>query len=194
MSSFETGAWVVKAAWTSAGRDRCRGEGAPTAEQRTRITRLLSMFGPLVFEPWMDRVLDVGACARVDESGRIHREPPHGLLTDARGGFLGIDLAPPPLTDDEDARFAEVVTLAGTALAAAGYAGPFAIDAFVYRDRDGARRFHPLCEINARYTFGWVARALSGRFGTLRLGFSSPPADATVLIAPADDGVTAWIA
>ena len=37
------------------------------------------------------------------------------------------------------------------------------------------RRFHPLCEINARHTFGHVAHALARRFGATRLGFGAPP-------------------
>jgi hypothetical protein len=188
------GAWIAKAAWTSAGRDRCRGDGPPTTEQRTRLTRLVAAFGPLVVEPWLDRILDVGACARVDADGRITAEPPHGLVTDARGGFLGIDLAPPALLAHEHARLAEVVELVGRALTTRGYAGPYAIDAFAYRDDDGARRFHPLCEINARYTFGWVAHALRRRCGTTRLGFAPAPSGAVPLIAPGADGVTAWIA
>ena len=67
-------------------------------------------------------------------------------------------------------------------------AGPFAIDGFVYWD--GARRLRPLVEINARHTFGHVARAL----GCGRLGFTPAPAGATVLVAPIDgDPTTAWI-
>ncbi|HEY6177644.1 MAG TPA: hypothetical protein VIX73_24470, partial [Kofleriaceae bacterium] len=73
------------------------------------------------------------------------------------------------------------------------YRGPFAIDAFVYRD-GGAARLHPLCELNARYSFGWIARGLARRLGIQQLGFDAPPAGATVLIAPGDDGVTAWCA
>jgi hypothetical protein len=74
------------------------------------------------------------------------------------------------------------------ALARAGHAGPFGIDGFVYRE--GARRvLRPFCEINARHTFGHVARAL----GCPVLGFGEPPAGARVLIAPAaDDPFTAW--
>ena len=36
------GPWVCKAPWTTAGRDRCHGEGPPTTEQRTRLERLLA--------------------------------------------------------------------------------------------------------------------------------------------------------
>ena len=46
----------------------------------------------------------------------------------------------------------------GEALLATGYRGPFGIDAWRYRDSDGRLRFHPLGEINARLTFGFVGR------------------------------------
>jgi hypothetical protein len=112
------------------------------------------------------------------------------VLADARGGFLGIDRSPPPLSPAEHARLAEVAAAVSAALVRAGYAGPFGIDAFVHA-QDGERRLHPLCEINARHTFGHVARAL----GATRLGFGpEAPPGATVLIAPAaDDPTTAWI-
>lgn len=188
------GRWVTKAPWTSAGRDRCHGEGAPTGEQRTRIGRLLAKFGALVLEPWMDRLVDVGACATVHADGDVTAWPPHGLVTDARGTFLGITLAPPALHADEAAALTAVVELVGRRLAAHGYRGPVAVDAFAYVGPSGARAFHPLCEINARHSFGWIAHALHARLGTTRLGFGAAPEGATILIAPAGDGVTAWVA
>lgn len=187
------GRWVCKAPWTSAGRDRAHGDGPPGPEQRTHLARLLARAGALVFEPWMARVLDVGVCAEVLADGSVVAQPAHGLITDARGTFLGIDLAPPELLATEHALLAELVTLAGTTIAALGHRGPFAIDAFAY-EVGGERRFHPLCEINARYSFGWIARALGDRLGITRLGFGTPPPGAIALIAPAGDGLTAWVA
>lgn len=187
------GAWVVKAPWTAAGRDRCHGSGAPSPEQRTRIGRLLETFGALVLEPWCERIVDAGVCATVGIDGLVTAHPPHGLLVDRRGGFVGIDLEPPALTPGERDGLALAVAAAGNLLADHGYVGPFAIDAFAYRD--GARKFQPLCEINARFSFGWIARALAQRRGTTKLGFTADaPAGATTLIAPDADGVTAWIA
>jgi hypothetical protein len=187
------GPWVCKAPWTAAGRDRCRGAGPPTAAQRARLERLLARSGALVLEPWCERIVDAGACARVGADGAVVAHPPHTLIADARGGFLGIDLAPPALEAEERARLAELVAAAGAALARLGYAGPFAVDAFAYRDGE-RRRFRPLCEINARLSFGWIARALAARLGTRRLGFGPAPPGARVLIDPAGDGITAWCA
>lgn len=185
--------WVVKARWTSAGRDRCHGSGKLLSDQRTRIERLLAQSGALVFEPWVERVLDVGLCGRVDGT-TVELEAPHGLATDTFGTFAGIDLSPPALEPAELARLDRAARYAADHLRSLPYTGPFSIDAFVYRDANGNRRFHPLCEINARHTFGTVARAFHRRTGATRLGFAAPPPSATVLIAPGDDRVTAWIA
>lgn len=187
LRSLQSGPWIAKAAWTAAGRDRVRGEGAPTDEQLTRLSRLLASCGALVVEPYCDRLFDFGVCARVDDSG-VQAQPPHSLLVDPRGGFVGIDLAEPPLERAERELVERAVEAAGKAIAQTGYHGPFAIDGFAYRDGD-QRRVHPLCEINARYSFGWIARAYGKR-----LGFSPAPPSATTLITPAGDGVTAWIA
>jgi hypothetical protein len=132
-------------------------------------------------------------CAQLARDGRVTAERPHTLLSDARGGFIGIDLAEPALREDDRELLASTVAAAGSALHCLGYAGPFTVDAFVYRD-DGTLLLHPLCELNARHTFGHVARGLRARLGTRVLGFGTPPAGARVLVAPSDDDpVTAWV-
>jgi hypothetical protein len=62
----------------------------------------------------------------------------------------------------------------------------------VYRV-NGERQLH-VCEINARYTFGWVARAYQRRTGCTRLGFGPPQGNATTLIEGRDDNIVAWTA
>lgn len=180
-----TGKWVCKAPWTAAGRDRAYGEGPPLGDNRVYVTRLLERFGALCYEPWCERVFDVGVCAQLDGDGRVRKHAPHTLLSDARGGFVGIELAGPPLTEEESSRLDRVVDEAGAELARAGYAGPFSIDSFVYGPD---RKLHAPCEINARYTFGHVTHALADRYGATRLGFGEPPVGATVLVEGA-----AWI-
>lgn len=187
--------WVCKAPWTAAGRDRAFGEGAGIgAEQRVYIGRLLERFGAVLFEPWLDRVLDIGVCAELDRAGRLTGEAPHTLLSDPRGAFVGIDLAPPPLPAADRDLLARTLDASGRALHALGYAGPLTLDAFVYRAGE-AQRLHPLCELNARHTFGHVARALARRYGTRTLGFGVAPPGARVLVGPGDgDPTTAWAA
>jgi len=184
--------WVAKAVWSAAGRDRARGNGTPTTELRTRLSRLIAASEAVVVEPWCERIVDVGVCATVDAAGTVTAEAPHGVIVDARGGFLGIDLATPALEPTEREQLASQVTRAGELLKSAGYAGPFAVDAFVHGTPAG-RALH-VCEINARYTFGWIARAYSRRVGATRLGFGSPPSGSKTLIEDREDHVTAWIA
>jgi hypothetical protein len=188
------GPWICKARWTAAGRDRARGAGALTGELRTRVTRMLARFGPLVFEPWLDRVVDLGVCGELT-AGEVRLLEPHRILTDPRGGFLGIELAPGLDRELADSLCAVARAAAGRLAAQTGYRGRFAIDAFVYRSPEhSAPRLHPLCEINARHSFGWIAHALARRLGARRLGFEARPPGATVLIAPGPDRVTAWCA
>jgi hypothetical protein len=194
VAGFANRPWICKARWTAAGRDRARGAGCTVGgELRTRIGRMLERLGPLVFEPWLDRVADLGVCGEVTPGGAIVLAEPHRLITDPRGGFLGIELAPALEPAIIDPLQATAHAAAARLAAQTGYRGPFAIDAFVYRD-GAAHHLHPLCEINARHTFGWIARGLARRLGIQRLGFGPPPHDATVLIMPGDDRVTAWCA
>jgi len=217
------GPWVAKALWTTAGRDRCRGEGAPTGEQRVYLGRMLDRAGPeghpdraLVVEPWRDRIVDVGTCACVTDDGSVRVEAPHTLLVDARGGFAGIDVSPPPLEPHEHEAIIAAVHASGQALAQGGYRGPFAVDSFVYADATGRRCVRAIVEINARHTFGHVARALVARGAGARLaggarrdrdtnvtprrlGFTplddAGRARARVLVEPTpDDATTAWLA
>ena len=56
-----------------------------------------------------------------------------------------------------DARLEEAAARAGEALAAAGYFGPFGIDAYEHRVPGGRERvLNPLSEINARFTMDWT--------------------------------------
>jgi hypothetical protein len=127
-----TGPWVCKAPWTAAGRDRAHGNGPPTGELAIYVRRLLDRFGALLYEPWCDRILDVGVCATIDDAGAVMAHAPHTLLSDPRGGFVGIDLGPPALTASERTELDRVVGEAGRALHEVEYAGPFSVDAFVY--------------------------------------------------------------
>lgn len=187
--------WVCKAPWTAAGRDRAHGHG-PTAEGETRVHlgRMLEKFGVVMFEPWMDRVLDLGVCVQLREDGSLYIDKPHTLLSDARGAFHGIDLLEPALTPDEHALLQRTITAAGARLRECGYAGAFTLDAFVYKTH-GMRKLHALCELNARHSFGHVARALSAKLAIRVLGFGPPPAGDNVHIlvaASPDDPFTAW--
>jgi hypothetical protein len=174
--------WIAKAVWTAAGRDRARGHGPPAGEVRARVRNLVARAGAVVVEPWLDRIRDLGVCSFVGSAAL----PPHTLLTDVRGGFVGIDAREPELPRHGRELLDSVVALANKHLERADYRGAFTIDAFVYPGPRGPA-LHAMCELNARYTFGHVARAL----GCQTLGFGVPPAGARVLVG---EPFTAWVA
>ena len=170
----EAGNWVLKAPLSAAGRSRYRhpaGESLAEPAVRRRIERLFEHHGPLLFEPWMERTDDFGCVAVVTPDG-LRLAGFHRLLVDGRGQFTGIELAPTfqgfdGLTGEERAAMEEALDATARALRQAGYSGPFGVDAWRYRGphlRDGGTLFHPLGEINARLTFGLVARVLLDRW------------------------------
>lgn len=186
------GGWVCKAPWTAAGRDRVWGHDLEdTALQRADT--LLRSCGALVFEPWLPRILDYGVLATVD-AATISQRAPHTLLCNAHGGFTGIDMRTPEMTVAERDQIIATVDTAGLALRALGYLGPFTIDGFFYQhQRD--RVLAPLCEINARLSFGWVALAWTTRLGgtALQIG-PAAPTTARVLLHPTQrDPFAVWV-
>lgn len=196
--------WVLKAPFSASGRLRVRRRGGDLDRGiEARITRLLTRFGALCFEPWMERVLDIGCLGLVADADTCHLFPPHRLETDHAGVFRGIAIADAGwLAPAHHQAVVHAARAAGRALGQAGYRGPFGIDAFVYRPADapGAQALQPLCEINARLSFGFIAHALSRRLGLSRLrlcvGTGAPPAAADVvplLLPGAHDDTAAWI-
>ncbi|HWN70390.1 MAG TPA: hypothetical protein VNM90_22270 [Haliangium sp.] len=199
--------WVLKAPFSASGRLRVRRRGRDLdADIATRIERLLTRFGALCFEPWMERLLDLGCLGMIEDADTWRILPPHRLETDHAGVFRGIAVDPDAswLAPDERDAVARAANGAARALARAGYRGPFGIDGFVYR-RAGERALQPMCEINARLSFGFVAHALAQRLGhaALRLcvgaAMPRPTTDQDTCIVPLlhpgpGDDVAAWAA
>jgi hypothetical protein len=192
--ALPTASWVAKAMLTSAGRDRAHGTGS---DERglAQVRTLLRDTGEVVLEPWLERILDFGQCGVVSRDRQVWVDRPHELHSSPHGGFRGIRATPPELSSGEEARAHAIALAVGAALADAGYAGPFTVDGFVYRDARGHRSLHPLCEINARLSFGVVAKALCARLGYphLRVG-PNVPAGALVLVHPSrQDPSALWL-
>jgi hypothetical protein len=162
--------WVVKAPLSAAGGGRHveRAPGPLSTVVRLRVGRLLARHGPLLFEPWMERVKDVG-CAVLLLPEDLWPVGYHRQIVDRDGRFRGIELTGKSqgitqgTLEESDRLLAATVVATGKALETAGYRGPFGIDAYFHQLPDGATVLHPLSEINARMTFGLVARALVDR-------------------------------
>lgn len=208
--------WVLKAPFSAAGRWRCRGRGLPAEGSASfRAARnLIERFGRAVCEPWLERSLDFGACAVVDEEG-YRLIGIHCQTVDGAGRFRGIALplcapAPAALTAAEIQRIESTVGRVAGRLRGLGYRGPLAVDGWRYRTAGGTEALHPLGEINARLSFGFVARGLverlapgavvrDAREARLRIARTIPDSCETgvsilPLLTPADEDPTAaWL-
>ena len=165
------GPWVVKARFSAAGRLRVIHRGGVI--QRERLARLLSLHGSLVFEPWAERLLDVGISALLGPCGGFRLVSFHRQVVDRDGRFRGLETEARfagivDLRPAERDRMLEAVEEVASALHARGYVGPFGIDAWRFRTSAGEEGFQPLGEINARMTFGLVARTLIDRLRVSR--------------------------
>ena len=207
------GGWILKAPFSAAGRLRVVSTGPEAGElELKRARNLFEAQGALVFEPWLERTADFGFCALV-LSERTILLGSHGLETSPQGRFLGlvfdspapaVGLAAPADRDELEA----AVTAAAEVAREEGYLGPLEIDCWSWRDENGADRFHPLGEINARISFGLVGRAiiekLSGSHGwlvkkpaRLNIGVGQAPSEdlpsAELLSPEPPDGCGAWL-
>jgi hypothetical protein len=109
--------------------------------------------GGLQVEPLVERILDCALHGMLSADGSFTLGRPTIQDVDEFGAWQGSraeeTLPERGLLEHEATRVAQ-------ALGAAGYFGPFGIDAFRWRSADGTEHFQPRCEINARYSMGWA--------------------------------------
>ncbi len=154
-----TGIWLLKRPFGFAGRGRLRVAAAAITEPAAArwIEASLTAGEGLQVEPWVDRAGDFALHGHLSETGLLTLGEPTAQRCDAGGAWVAsARAAPGDLTGDERAALQRAAEDAAAALAAAGYFGPFGVDAFRFRDAGGASRWNPRCEINARYSMGWA--------------------------------------
>lgn len=146
--------WVIKSPYGFAARERVLGRG-PTLEHAPRrwCERRFARGETLVFQPWLAVVREYGVVAEVKDDGTFELLGVSDLQTNGAGTGTGYVLGrhPPPERMRELERVAAFVC---ARLFNEGYTGPVGIDALEH-----AGGLHPLLEINARYTMGFVALA-----------------------------------
>lgn len=147
--------WLLKRPLAFAGRGQLRIHSNIDVKQSYWIDASLRRDG-LVVEPLVFPILEVSVHGFVwprgqHELGRVCVQE----VTD-RGVFRSIRLARAgELATGETTALLERAAHVASALAAAGYFGPFGIDAFRYRAGHG-ESFCALSEINARYSMGFA--------------------------------------
>ncbi len=153
-----SGAWLLKRPYGFVGRGRLRVGAGPLGDaERAWVLASLRGGEGLQIEPWVDRAGDFGLHGWLGVGGEWRLGSPTEQHCDERGAWVASRPAPAEslAAPERDALLAEGAR-AAEALALAGYFGPFNLDAFRWRGPDGATRFNPRCEINARYSMGWA--------------------------------------
>ncbi len=149
--------WLVRRTFGAAGRGRRRlHAGTPSPDERAWIEASLRL-GPLVVEPWVRVTREYTRSGWVHQRGDVVISPPCFQETTEHGAWTRTERAGRgDLDREDDARLEEAFAAAGSALARAGYFGPFGIDAYRHRAHDrNVEVLNPLSEINARFTMDW---------------------------------------
>lgn len=150
-----TGAWLFKKPFGFAGRGQRRIAGEPSKDDRRWLDDALR-HGGFLAEPWLDIERELSLHGLLDRGGRYALGRVCVQRTDRFRAWVSTTLAGP---DDLDALQAatlrSVAERVAQALAAAGYFGPFGIDAYLWRAARGKLELNPLSELNARYTMGY---------------------------------------
>ncbi|MFO0616049.1 MAG: hypothetical protein U0414_25875 [Polyangiaceae bacterium] len=152
-----TGAWLLKRPFGFAGKGRRRAVAFDAAVE-SFARRALVEEGGVGVEPLLERRLDAAIHGFLREDGGLSRGSVTISTVSLGGSFLGAELDRGGALEAAERRALELeAERVGEALFAAGYIGPFGVDAFRYADpRSGAARFLSRCEINARYTMAWA--------------------------------------
>lgn len=148
------GAWRVKRAFGVAGRgQRVLAPGAPTEAERAWLAAGLRR-GGLQLEPELAIRLELVVHGWVAGPGRWKLGVPREQAVRGGAWQATVDLGEARLPERWARRLRAGCEEVAEALAAAGYRGPFGLDAYVWED-GGEGELVALSEINARYTMGW---------------------------------------
>jgi len=150
----QTERWVIKAEFGMSGRERLIGNGSPTVPQRNWITRRLAEDGAVFFEPWVQRMQEVGIQILIPRACPPELIDIVPMFVSPQGQYAGSCFQSTNTTESADWQMAmEMAMRAAERIQRLGYFGPLGIDAMQYRD-GATTRYRPLQDINARWTMG----------------------------------------
>ena len=157
---------VVKTPWSSSGRGLLLFPNPDLKNKNDEIlSGMLNQQDFVTVEPWKNKILDI-SYQFYSQAGQIKYIGRTFFETDHRGRYLRNFLADSPEASDEISGFLEehhlsVVNLLCKALSQSRYAllyeGWIGVDALIYKTESEELKFHPLIEINGRFTMGAIA-------------------------------------
>jgi|CZKU01.1.fsa_nt_gi hypothetical protein len=166
-------AWRVKRNFGMTGRGQRIVAAAAVTQQDLAFVRAGLSEGGVQIEPDVTIVAEFAIHGLLGPAGALTLGPVVKQHCDARGAWVSSErLAVGHAPAHAPASLASEAERVAAALSAAGYFGPFGVDAYTYRvrrfanasdmERDGAIALQPRSEINARYTMGFAAPAQVG--------------------------------
>lgn len=145
--------WRIKRAFGMSGRGHRVVAAGALAGPDEAFLRASVARGGVQIEPNVPIVEEVAIHGLIARAGAVRIGRLVAQRCDARGAWVATEPAEAPAIE---ARLRDEATRVSAALHAAGYFGPFGIDAFTWRDRDGGVHLQPRSEVNARYTMGFA--------------------------------------
>ncbi|MDR2627586.1 MAG: hypothetical protein LBC40_06100 [Dysgonamonadaceae bacterium] len=186
----DPGKYLIKSPFSSSGRGLLwlSGDGMDRSSGQI-LSGMLKRQGSVSLEKALDKKEDFSMQFHSDGKGKIFFEGLSLFYTDAKGNYLGSLIASQKQIERiianymdfsllENIREKLMQYLAGTFSTV--YEGHIGTDMMIYRE-NGAFRFHPCVEINARTTMGFLALQLHKRlpeedgFRYFRIIFSDTP-------------------
>jgi hypothetical protein len=149
------GKWVIKSPMGVAARERVLGNGSSlTQGARVWIERKFKQKEQLIFQPWLEVIREYGIAMYILPNGEIDFVGVSDLQTNGAGTGIGYLLGR-QIPSNRLVELKNIAKQVGNRLFQEGYTGPAGVDALEH-----SRGLHPLLEINARYTMGFVAIAV----------------------------------
>lgn len=157
---------VVKSPWSSSGRGLLLFPNADLKKKNDEVlSGMLNQQEFVTVEPWADKVMDLSYQFYSSE-GMINYKGRTIFETDQKGRYIRNFLADNPDAPAEVSGFLEdhnqeVIAMLHSSLSKSDYTrfyeGWIGVDALIYRSVEGVLKFHPLIEINGRFTMGAIA-------------------------------------
>lgn len=173
---------VLKSAYGLSGRGNKIVEDHLDDKTRGFLKQQFDRGLAVIAEPWVERLFDFSTQWIIDKEKQIHYLGATICHNDAKGAYVQTEILPShdigSTYDRHLVAHKEEALSTLQLMASMGYFGNVGIDAMIYGDMSSAK-LHPIVEINARKTMGWLALAMQKKHFAHKTLVSSYSSDKT---------------
>ena len=171
---------VVKMPWSSSGRGLLLFPNPDSVKKNDEVlSGMLSQQGFVTVEPWHNKVIDISYQFEIAQ-GKVKYMGKTFLENDSKGRYIRNYLTEHINIQEDawsflEARQSEVVAILEESLAQSNYStnyeGWIGVDTILYSNAQGVLKFHPMLEINSRFTMGAIALKMRNYLAEGSTGF-----------------------